>query len=124
MAASEFERCVGARAVAQAGEVPGSAVGLELCAAVLASRAETRIASGAAFVVALAIEDMAGGGGGAKGERETGGAFACVALIAADLSAGGEIGCATCGRAEGRCAAAAGACAEPVGRDVGLIVAA
>jgi hypothetical protein len=123
-AASGFGKYVGARVVAQEEGVPASAVELGLCVAVQTSRARTRIESGAAFVVALAIEDMAGEGEGAKGGQETDGAFAGVALIAAEHSVEGENGCATYGQVEGRCVAAAGACAEPVGLDVGLIVAA
>ena len=122
MAASGFGRCVGARAVAQAGEVLVSVVELVL-GAVVPFREVTRIALSAAFVAALVIGDRAGGGADEVGGRETGGAFACVALRVAGLFAAGEIGRATCGRIEGRCVAV-GACVEPVGRDVGLIVAA
>lgn len=124
MAASGFGKCAGVRVEVQAGEVPASVGGLELGAVVLASRGATRIASDAAFAVALVTGYMAaGGGGGANGARENGGAFACAALTAAELSAGAKIGHATCGRVAGRYVAV-DACAEPVDPGVGLTAAA
>jgi hypothetical protein len=79
-AASGSGRYADAHVAVQAGEGAGSVEESGVCVVGLVSRGRgTQTTSGAAFVVASVIEDMADEGGVAGGGQESGGAFACVA---------------------------------------------